>query len=78
MSAITAPRIGAGLTIVVAAIIFAASVLALLVEPGTFETYQNQFESVVTNTLLPLLEVTLAALVVFVVGSMIASSLGRR
>jgi len=77
MDADTAPRIGVGLAIVVAGLILAASVIALLVDPATFDLHQAQFESAVTNTLLPFFEATLAGLVVYTVGKAVAAALRR-
>ncbi len=78
MDATTPPRFGSWLAAVVAALIVIVSVIALLLEPSTFGSYQSQFESVVTNTLLPFFEATLAALVVYAVGKALASALQRK
>lgn len=71
------PRLATGLTAAVAVLLVAACVIALLVNPDTFDLYQFQFESAVTNTLLPLFEAMLTGLVAYVVGRELAAALRR-
>ncbi len=68
----TMPRVVTWLAFVVAPLIVAASVIALLVEPETYGQHHMQFESVVTDTLLPLFGVALGAEVVYKVGMELA------
>ena len=77
MDETTAPTLGGGLAAVVAGVILAASLIALLVDPATFDLHQAQFELAVTDTLLPFFEATLAGLVAYTVGKALAKALHR-
>jgi hypothetical protein len=77
MNETAAPRAGAALAGIVATLILVTSVIALLVDPGTFDQYQYRFELAVTDTLLPFFEALLAGLVVYTVGIAVASALRR-
>jgi hypothetical protein len=74
MNEAAAPRAGAALAGIVATLILVTSLIALLADPDTFDRYQYQFDLVVTNTLLPLLEVLVAGLVVYAVGKAVVSA----
>ena len=63
----------AWLAAIVGTLIVIASVIALVVEPDTFKDRKDQFESAVTNTLLPLFAAVAAA----IVGQALASALRR-
>ncbi len=52
-----------GLAIVLALFILVASVVAVVVEPATFAARSDQYESAVTETLLPLFAAVAAAIV---------------
>jgi hypothetical protein len=78
MDGTTARQLGVWLAAVVAGVILAASVIALLVDPATFDLHEAQFELVVTNTLFPFFEAILAGLVAATVGKALATALTRK
>ena len=66
-------KFAVGLAMVVAMLVLVASVIALGVDPETFMARKDQFESAVTQTLLPMLGVIAAA----IVGKEVAAALKR-
>ena len=68
-------KLAVWLAIVLGLSIIAASVIAVVVAPMTFAARKDQFDSVITNTLVPMFTAIAATIVTHSVGHAVASAL---